>query len=259
MDERLRRLERAAATGDEDAQVALLAAQVRSGTFPRWRAGLAAYLGHPRALAALGEAAPVPPEPVGVLTAGGHALEVRDGLTSGRTWCGVKATKPERDTSRTAVPTCRRCLGSPRWRDHVRSSISRKWTETIIDSFGLQAGRMVAIGAVEAVLSWSEHQARRVPERLRSPWARAITSWRTGIDTSGRYDRERMDLAREELELLRGALERAESPGDPAEEAQRIVRIVSGATMLGWEELLAELRDRVGPRALDITPAAVAD
>ncbi len=59
MDERLRGLERRAQDGDLDAAAALVVERIRAGALPRARVALAAHLGAPAALRALGaEAAP---------------------------------------------------------------------------------------------------------------------------------------------------------------------------------------------------------
>ena len=63
-DARIRELERLAAQGDPGAAASLLAERLRSGDLPLDDLRLAAYLGHPPAVAALGEEAPSQPDHV---------------------------------------------------------------------------------------------------------------------------------------------------------------------------------------------------
>jgi len=61
VDADLRSLERAAAGGDVDAEARLLQARLRRGDLDPTRLRLAAHLGHPAAVKALGPEAPPPP------------------------------------------------------------------------------------------------------------------------------------------------------------------------------------------------------
>lgn len=238
-DDRLRSLERAAAGGDLDAITALLSQRVRAGDLEHTRLELAAFLGDPLARRILGDRTPDPPEPEPVPVAGVHAVAVD------RAFCNVRPTVPELETARPGVPTCRRCLGSRRWRDHQRTAVTL-WIELVITNYGLQAGRRVAIATVRAVVAWCRDQQRNTTPSM-------------PFDLFSRESRDgnRLATAEEELRVLQHSLELAEAPDDPAAEAKRIVRIVDGATLMGWSDLRGKIRDEVVPWALGLETTPV--
>jgi hypothetical protein len=87
LDERLRKLEREAAQGDASATARLLVERVRLGELSDERLRLAAYLGHPTAREAVGDALPAPEDALEWVRAlDGHGREacVRAALTAAR-------------------------------------------------------------------------------------------------------------------------------------------------------------------------------
>lgn len=237
-DDRLRELERAAASGDDpEAVAALLRQRARAGDLEPNRLELAAFLGDPPAQRVLGNQTPRQPEPEPVQVAGVHALAVN------RAFCNVRPTIPELETARPGIPTCRRCLGSRRWRDHQRTAVTL-WIELVITNYGLQAGRRVAIATVRAVVAWCRDQQRNTMPSV--PFDLFNREGSSG---------NRLATAEEELRVLQRSLELAEAPDDPAAEAKRIVRIVDGATLMGWSDLRGRIRDEVVPWALGLETA----
>ena len=263
-DDLLRALERsAAAYGDTEAMAAYLRQRVRAGELRAEMLELAAFLGHEPARRVLGSLTPEEPVPDPVRIAGGHAVHHNRSFCnvweSVRASCSslwdsslytnvVRPTNSDLDMTRQGFPTCRRCLGSRRWRDHQRTAVT-KWAKLVVTDYGFMVGRRVAIATVRAVVAWCQEQQRttmpEIPFDLFGNAPPGGPSW--SGPTGG------MRTIEEELKQLQRSLELADPPpDDPVGEAKRIVRIVDGATLMGWSDLKERIRAEVVPWALGL-------
>lgn len=243
-DARTRELERRwVETGTDEAGARFLRTSVRVGLLPAEWLAVAAYLGHGAAKLALGDDAPEPPPPpTSVRIIGPHGL--RETPHQMTTWCNAAAGSDAFIT--TGHPTCRACLGSSVWRS-LRRDASRQWVTKLIEVGGILSGRRVAVATVREVLAWCRRQRRNILPNM--PWGlfeANASGW------SYRTSEERLEQATAELERLRKSLLDALPDVDPSAEVGRIVRIVDGAAMIGWDDLMRAVCAEVVPWALGL-------